>query len=54
MRVHLVKFLPIMSHSLSPTFYRLGRWFCWQTVGRYCELSVQGLEHLPARGPAII
>ena len=43
-----------MSHSLSPTFYRLGRWFCWQTVGRYCELSVEGLEHLPARGPAII
>jgi 1-acyl-sn-glycerol-3-phosphate acyltransferase len=43
-----------MSHSLSPTFYRLGRWFCRQTVGRYCALSVQGLEHLPARGPAII
>jgi 1-acyl-sn-glycerol-3-phosphate acyltransferase len=43
-----------MSHSLSPTFYRLGRWFCWQTVGRYCSLKVEGLEHLPARGPAII
>ena len=43
-----------MSHSLSPTFYRLGRWLCWQTVGRYCSLEVQGLEHLPARGPAII
>jgi 1-acyl-sn-glycerol-3-phosphate acyltransferase len=43
-----------MNRSLSPTFYRLGRWLCWQTVGRYCELRVQGLEHLPARGPAII
>ncbi len=43
-----------MSHSLSPSFYRLGRWLCRQTVGRYCALTVQGLEHLPARGPAII
>jgi 1-acyl-sn-glycerol-3-phosphate acyltransferase len=43
-----------MSRSLSPTFYRLGRWLCRQTVGRYCVLKVQGLEHLPARGPAII
>jgi 1-acyl-sn-glycerol-3-phosphate acyltransferase len=43
-----------MSRSLFPTFYRLGRWLCWQTVGRYCALEVQGLEHLPARGPAII
>ena len=23
-------------------------------MGRYCSLEVQGLEHLPARGPAII
>ena len=43
-----------MSHSLSPTFYRLGRWFCRQTIGRYFALRVEGLEHLPARGPAII
>ena len=43
-----------MSHSLSPTFYRLGRWLCRQTVGSYCALKVQGLEHLPSRGPAII
>jgi 1-acyl-sn-glycerol-3-phosphate acyltransferase len=43
-----------MNYSLSPTFYRLGRWFCRQTVGSYCSLSVQGLEHLPAYGPAII
>jgi 1-acyl-sn-glycerol-3-phosphate acyltransferase len=43
-----------MSHSLSPNFYRLGRWFCRQTVGRYFFLEVRGLEHLPARGPAII
>ena len=43
-----------MSHSLSPTFYRLGRWLCRQTVGSYCALKVQGLEHLPPRGPAII
>ena len=27
-----------MSHSLSPTFYRLGRWFCRQTVGALCAL----------------
>jgi 1-acyl-sn-glycerol-3-phosphate acyltransferase len=43
-----------MSHSLSPTFYRFGRWLCRQTVGRYCSLEVRGLEHLPAQGPAII
>ena len=43
-----------MTRSLSPNFYYLGRWLCWQTVGRYCKLSVQGLEHLPAKGPAII
>ncbi len=43
-----------MTHSLSPTFYYLGRWLCRQTVGRYCALSVRGLEHLPAKGPAII
>jgi 1-acyl-sn-glycerol-3-phosphate acyltransferase len=43
-----------MGHSLSPNFYRLGRWFCRQTVGRYFCLEVQGLENLPAQGPAII
>jgi 1-acyl-sn-glycerol-3-phosphate acyltransferase len=43
-----------MSHSLSPTFYRLGRWLTRQTIGRVYTLRVEGLEHLPARGPAII
>ena len=43
-----------MSRSLSPTFYRLGRWFCHQTIGRYFSLQVSGLENLPAVGPAII
>jgi len=43
-----------MSHSLSPDFYRLGRWFCRQTLGRYYSLEVRGLENLPAQGPAII
>jgi 1-acyl-sn-glycerol-3-phosphate acyltransferase len=43
-----------MSRSLSPTLYRLGRWFCHQTVGRYFSLQVSGLERLPAAGPAII
>lgn len=43
-----------MSRSLSPTFYRLGRWLCQQTLGRYFCLEVRGLENLPARGPAII
>ena len=43
-----------MSRSLSPTLYRLGRWFCHQTIGRSFSLQVSGLEHLPVRGPAII
>jgi 1-acyl-sn-glycerol-3-phosphate acyltransferase len=43
-----------MSHSLSPTFYRLGRWLTRQTLGRFFTLQVEGLEHLPAPGPAII
>jgi 1-acyl-sn-glycerol-3-phosphate acyltransferase len=43
-----------MSRSLSPTFYRLGRWLTRQTLGRRFALRVDGLEHLPARGPAII
>jgi 1-acyl-sn-glycerol-3-phosphate acyltransferase len=43
-----------MSHSLSPNFYRLGRWLCRQTLGRYFDLEVRGLENLPASGPAII
>jgi 1-acyl-sn-glycerol-3-phosphate acyltransferase len=43
-----------MSHSLSPNFYRIGRWLTRQTLGRWFILRVEGLEHLPARGPAII
>jgi len=43
-----------MSRSLSPTFYRLSRWLTRQTLGRRFALRVEGLEHLPARGPAII
>jgi 1-acyl-sn-glycerol-3-phosphate acyltransferase len=43
-----------LPRSLSPNFYRLGRWLCRQTLGRYFSLRVQGLEHLPAQGPAII
>ena len=43
-----------MSHSLSPTFYRLGRWLTQQTLGRFFSLQVEGLEHLPSPGPAII
>jgi 1-acyl-sn-glycerol-3-phosphate acyltransferase len=43
-----------MSHSLSPNFYYFGRWLCRQTVGRYCALTVRGLENLPVPGPAII
>jgi 1-acyl-sn-glycerol-3-phosphate acyltransferase len=43
-----------MNRSLSPTFYRLGRWLTRQTLGRFFSLRVEGLEYLPARGPAII
>ncbi|MCL4501882.1 MAG: 1-acyl-sn-glycerol-3-phosphate acyltransferase [Deltaproteobacteria bacterium] len=43
-----------MIHSLCPAFYRLGRWFCRQTLGRYFHLAISGLENLPAAGPAII
>jgi 1-acyl-sn-glycerol-3-phosphate acyltransferase len=43
-----------MNRSLSPTLYRLGRWSCHQTIGRYFSLQVSGLEHLPTQGPAII
>jgi 1-acyl-sn-glycerol-3-phosphate acyltransferase len=43
-----------MGHTLSPNFYRLGRWFCRQTLGRYFSLEIRGLENLPPRGPAII
>jgi len=43
-----------MSRSLSPSFYRLGQWLTRQTIGRVFHLQVEGLEHLPARGPAII
>jgi len=35
-----------MSHSLSPTFYRLCRWLTRQTIGRVFTLRVEGLEHL--------
>jgi len=43
-----------MSRSFSPGFYRLGRWLTRQTLGRLYGLRVQGLEHLPPHGPAII
>jgi len=43
-----------MSHSLSPIFYRLCRGLVRQTIGRVFRLRVEGLEHLPVRGPAII
>jgi len=43
-----------LSRSLSPTFYRLSRWLTRQTLGRFFSLRVQGLEHLPVQGPAII
>jgi 1-acyl-sn-glycerol-3-phosphate acyltransferase len=43
-----------MSRSLSPTFYRLGQWLTRQTLGRFFTLRVEGLEWLPAQGPAII
>jgi 1-acyl-sn-glycerol-3-phosphate acyltransferase len=43
-----------MNRSLSPTLYRLGRWLTRQTLGRWFTLRVEGLAHLPARGPAII
>lgn len=43
-----------MSHSLSPNFYRFGRWLCRQALRWHFSLHVQGLENLPAHGPAII
>jgi 1-acyl-sn-glycerol-3-phosphate acyltransferase len=43
-----------MSRSLSPTFYRFGRWLTRQTLGRFFTLRVEGLEYLPESGPAII
>jgi 1-acyl-sn-glycerol-3-phosphate acyltransferase len=43
-----------MSHSLSPGLYRFGRWLARRTMGRLFSLQVQGLEYLPASGPAII
>jgi len=43
-----------MSRSFSPWFYQLGRWLTGQTLGRLYSLRVQGLEHLPRSGPAII
>ncbi|MFZ5448103.1 MAG: lysophospholipid acyltransferase family protein [Thermodesulfobacteriota bacterium] len=43
-----------MSRSLSPAFYRFGRWLTRQTLGRLFTLRVEGLEYLPTTGPAII
>ena len=43
-----------MSRSLSPTCYRLAQWLIRQTLGRCFTLRVEGLEYLPAKGPAII
>ncbi len=43
-----------MNRSLSPTLYCLGRWLTRQTLGRFFTVQVEGLEHLPAEGPAII
>ena len=43
-----------MSRSFSPNFYFLGRWLVRQTLGRVFRLQIQGLEYLPATGPAII
>ena len=43
-----------MSHSLSPKFYRFGRWLCRQALRWNFSLHVRGLEHLPTHGPAII
>ncbi len=43
-----------MAGSLSPGFYRFGRWLTRQTLGRAFKVRVQGLEYLPCRGPAII
>ena len=43
-----------MSHSLSPTCYRLAQWLIRQTLGRFFTLRVEGLEYLPAKGPVII
>lgn len=43
-----------MTRSFSPNFYFLGRWLVRQTLGRVYRLQVQGLEHLPPSGPAII
>ena len=43
-----------MTRSFSPNFYFFGRWLVRQTLGRVYHLQVQGLEHLPPSGPAII
>jgi len=43
-----------MGRSLSPGLYYLGRWLTRHTLGRIFALRVQGLEHLPPEGPAII
>ncbi len=43
-----------MPPDLSPRLYRLGHWLAGHTFGRYFRLRVQGLEYLPAQGPAII
>jgi 1-acyl-sn-glycerol-3-phosphate acyltransferase len=43
-----------MKLSLSPRLYLLGRGLMRLTVGQKFALKVEGLEHLPSRGPAII
>jgi 1-acyl-sn-glycerol-3-phosphate acyltransferase len=43
-----------LSRSLSPNFYRLSRWLTRLTLGRVYSLKVEGLEHLPVQGPAIV
>jgi 1-acyl-sn-glycerol-3-phosphate acyltransferase len=43
-----------VSRSFSPGLYRLGRCLTRHTLGRFFNVKVLGLEHLPAQGPAII
>ena len=43
-----------MPRSFSPALYFLGRWLARQSLGRIYRYQVQGLEHLPVPGPAII
>jgi 1-acyl-sn-glycerol-3-phosphate acyltransferase len=43
-----------MLRSFSPRFYALGRWLTRHTLGWWYRIRVQGLEHLPLEGPAVI